>query len=141
MSSLAKQCAHLYTLSVLALVLLPPFKDATPTTRRAISALRNSLAISAAVLFARLPLYYHVPWSAGLTYILSLTGWYGASRVLDLFFISGRTTIPRRVKRKLREVDDTDSEAEAPDEAARAEAGAEVSNGKGSLVYKAALCD
>lgn len=104
-------------LLVFALVLLPPFQDISPSARKAVAVVRNLLAITAAILFARLPLRYHVPWSAGLTYILSLTGWYGASRVIDLFYISGRHTIPRRVKRNLREIDDTDSEAEAPEDA------------------------
>lgn len=103
-------------LSDFALVLLPPFQNVSPRTRQAIAIFRNLLAITATILFARLPLRYHVPWSAGLTYILSLTGWYGATRVLDLFYISGRQTIPRRVKRNLREIDDTDSEAEAPED-------------------------
>jgi len=99
---------------VLALALLPPFSHVKPSTRQAISVFLSLLAIIASILFARLPLRYHVPWSAGLTYILSLTGWYGASRVIDLFFISGRKVIPRRVKRKLQHLDDTDSETEGP---------------------------
>lgn len=124
---------HLSIPLVLALVLLPPCNDASPQTRKAISVVRNTLAITASILFARLPLCYHVPWSAGLTYILSLTGWYGASRVIDLFFISGRHTIPRRVKRKLREVDDTDteSEAEAPEPPAALRESPERLNGTG----------
>lgn len=117
--------------AVCALVLLPPFHDVSPQKRQAISALRNCLAITAAILFARLPLCYHVPWSAGLTYILSLTGWYGASRVIDLFYISGRKTIPRRVKRNLREVDDTDSEAEAPEPIQEETAAESKPNGHG----------
>lgn len=76
--------------------------------------MRSTLALLAAALFARLSVHYHVPWSIGLTYILNLTGWYGATRVLDIFFISpyrGRG-IPRRVKRKLKRLEDSDTEYE-----------------------------
>lgn len=96
--------------SVFALVLLPPFNHVSPQTRRFIAILRVGLALLATILFARLPLKYHVPWSCGLTYILNLTGWYGCTRVIDIFFITGRHRIPRRVKRKLKFIEDSDTE-------------------------------
>ena len=99
--------------AVFALVLLPPFNHLkSPLARSAIRIARTGLAVTATVLFARLPLRYYVPWSCGLTYILSLTGWYGASRVVDVFFITSRNRIPRRVRRKLKTLDDPDSEVE-----------------------------
>ena len=104
---------HLARTSVFALVLLPPFNHLkSPLARSAIRIARTGLAVTATVLFARLPLRFYVPWSCGLTYILSLTGWYGASRVVDVFFITSRNRIPRRVRRKLRTLDDPDSEVE-----------------------------
>lgn len=95
---------------VFALVLLPPFNHVSPQTRRFIGIIRVALALLATVLFARLPLKYHVPWSCGLTYILNLTGWYGCTRVIDIFFITGRHRIPRRVKRKLKFIEDSDTD-------------------------------
>lgn len=103
--------------TVFALTLLPPFNHVPSSTRFLIAVVRNVLAIVATILFARLPLCYYVSWSCGLTYILSLTGWYGASRVVDVFFITARSRIPRRVRRKLKPLDDPDSEAEATEPA------------------------
>lgn len=85
-----------------ALTLLPPFVHASKPTKRLITLIRSLLAVAAAGLFARLPLKYHVDHSAGLTYILALIGWYGATRVLDVFFITDH--VPRRVQRKLKPV-------------------------------------
>ena len=89
----------------LALLLLPPFspsRQPTPsnTLRPVIAPTRNALALIAAVLFFRLPLAYHVPFSVGLTYQLALVGVYGGCRVVDVFFISPYlfNHIPRRVK-------------------------------------------
>lgn len=104
---------------VLGLTLLPPFNHVAPRTRRYIGYARTSLALTAAILFARLPLCYHIPWSCGLTYILNLVGWYGCTRIIDIFFITGRHRIPRRVRRKLRPVDDTDSDGETVEVAKR----------------------
>jgi len=58
------------------------------------------LALISGILFFRLPLAYHVPFSVGLTYQLALVGLYGGCRVLDVFFISPYilSHIPRRVK-------------------------------------------
>ncbi|KAF3762996.1 hypothetical protein M406DRAFT_73655 [Cryphonectria parasitica EP155] len=82
----------------LALLLLPPPPPPALDTF-AIKALRNALALSAAWLFLRLPLAYHVPQSIGLTYQLGLVGLYGSARVVDVFFISPYLLghIPRRV--------------------------------------------
>ncbi len=82
----------------LALLLLPPFPRQSYNI--AISAVRSILALTAGVLFFRLPLAYHVPFSIGLTYQLALVGLYGGCRVLDAFFISPYlfNHIPRRVK-------------------------------------------
>ncbi|RYP73529.1 hypothetical protein DL771_003568 [Monosporascus sp. 5C6A] len=65
-----------------------------------VDTIRDILALTAGILFFRLPLVYHVPQSIGLTYQLSLVGLYGGCRVLDAFFISpyGFKHIPRRVK-------------------------------------------
>ncbi|XXG96007.1 hypothetical protein Hte_002284 [Hypoxylon texense] len=64
-----------------------------------VKTLRNALALTAGILFFRLPLAYHVPQSIGLTYQLGLVGLYGGCRVLDAFFISPYFFhhIPRRV--------------------------------------------
>lgn len=64
-----------------------------------VRAIRNILALTAGILFFRLPLAYHVPQSIGLTYQLGLVGLYGGCRVMDAFFISpyGFNHIPRRV--------------------------------------------
>ena len=82
----------------LAAVLLPPFPSYRYGTL--IGLLRNTLAVTSAFLFFRLPLRYHVPFSIGLTYQLALVGLYGGCRVLDAFFISLYLfdIIPRRVK-------------------------------------------
>lgn len=85
----------------LALLLLPPFPNASSEpTARVIPLLRNSLALLSGILFFRLPLKYHVPFSVGLTYQLALVGLYGGCRVLDAFFISPYLFghVPRRVK-------------------------------------------
>ena len=81
-----------------ALVLLPPFPNRP--NQPLILLLRSTLATIAGVLFFRLPLKYHVPFSVGLTYQLALVGLYGGCRVLDAFFISPYffKHIPRRVK-------------------------------------------
>ncbi|KAL8952096.1 MAG: hypothetical protein Q9222_001964 [Ikaeria aurantiellina] len=81
-----------------ALLLLPPFTE--QPVQRFISFLRAILAITSGLLFFRLPLTYHVPFSVGLTYQLALVGLYGGCRVLDAFFISPYLFhhIPRRVK-------------------------------------------
>ena len=81
----------------LTLALLPPI---TSNQWPFLTALvRNVLAISAFVLFLRLPLHYHVPFSVGLTYQLALVGIYGAARILDHFLISHYllNNVPRRV--------------------------------------------
>ncbi|KIW21639.1 hypothetical protein PV08_02219 [Exophiala spinifera] len=83
----------------LALLLLapspPPFVE-----RPLVKVLRNILALTAGILFFRLPLVYYVPQSIGLTYQLGLVGLYGGCRVLDAFFISPYLFdhIPRRVR-------------------------------------------
>lgn len=82
----------------LALLFLPPPPPPTVDTK-ALTFLRNAIALLAALLFFRLPLAYHVPQSIGLTYQLGLVGVYGGARVLDAFFISPYLFghIPRRV--------------------------------------------
>lgn len=79
------------------LLLAPPPPNVIDTL--AVKILRNCLAITAGILFFRLPLVYHVPQSIGLTYQLGLVGLYGGCRVLDAFFISPYLLkhIPRRV--------------------------------------------
>ena len=80
-----------------ALLLQPPIpSNPIPNLTATI---RNILALSAGILFLRLPLKYHVPFSVGLTYQLALVGIYGAARVVDIFFISRYwlNHIPRRV--------------------------------------------
>ncbi|KAI1777024.1 hypothetical protein F4818DRAFT_408859 [Hypoxylon cercidicola] len=64
-----------------------------------VKTIRNILALTAGILFFRLPLAYHVPQSIGLTYQLGLVGLYGGCRVMDVFFISPYCFhhIPRRV--------------------------------------------
>lgn len=83
----------------IALLFLPP---APPQAVDSITVklLRNALALSAGVLFYRLPLAYYIPQSIGLNYQLSLVGLYGGCRVLDAFFISPLffDHIPRRVR-------------------------------------------
>ncbi|KAL8974943.1 MAG: hypothetical protein Q9197_000831 [Variospora fuerteventurae] len=81
-----------------ALILLPPFPN--QVNSHVISFLRSFLAVIAGILFFRLPLAYHVPFSVGLTYQLALVGIYGGCRCLDAFFISPYLFhhIPRRVK-------------------------------------------
>lgn len=83
----------------LALLFLPPPPPSAIDTT-SVHVLRNVLAISAAFLFLRLPLAYHVPQSIGLTYQLGLVGLYGGLRVLDAFYVSyyfwGH--VPRRVR-------------------------------------------
>ncbi|KAI4120321.1 MAG: hypothetical protein LQ338_007095 [Usnochroma carphineum] len=82
----------------LALILLPPFPKSP--LQPLIPIFRSLLALTAGILFFRLPLTYHVPFSVGLTYQLALVGLYGGCRVLDAFFISPYFFhhIPRRVK-------------------------------------------
>ena len=85
----------------LALLFLPPFPNtSSEPTARIIPLLRNSFALLSGLLFFRLPLKYHVPFSIGLTYQLALVGLYGGCRVLDAFFVSPYLFhhIPRRVK-------------------------------------------
>ncbi|KAF2164324.1 hypothetical protein M409DRAFT_25203 [Zasmidium cellare ATCC 36951] len=83
----------------IALLLLPPPPPSSIASPQVVL-LRNILAASAAFLFLRLPLAYHVPQSIGLTYQLGLVGLYGGLRVLDAFFVSlylwGH--VPRRVR-------------------------------------------
>ena len=87
-----------------ALLLLPPLQlDSSKQSTGIyilIPLLRNALALISCILFFRLPLRYHVPFSIGLTYQLALVGLYGGCRVLDAFFISPYLSghIPRRVK-------------------------------------------
>lgn len=89
----------------IALLILPPFvhppsDGLARLFRTSIPLLRNILALISGILFFRLPLTYHVPFSVGLTYQLALVGLYGGCRVLDAFFISPYlfNHIPRRVK-------------------------------------------
>lgn len=81
----------------IATILLPPFP--AQHHERLIAVLRNTLAAISGLLFFRLPLRYHVPFSVGLTYQLALVGIYGGCRVLDAFFTSPYlfNHIPRRV--------------------------------------------
>lgn len=80
----------------IALLFLPPIDGENAAL---ITIMRNALALLAGILFFRLPLAYHVPFSVGLTYQLALVGLYGGCRVLDAFFISPNLLhhIPRRV--------------------------------------------
>lgn len=82
----------------LALLLLPPLSSKTFSRpiRRAASAVRTVLALVSIYTFAALPFKYFYPGSAILTYQLGLVGLYGASRVLDIFFLS-YPRIPRRI--------------------------------------------
>uniref|UniRef100_V5GP08 Wax synthase domain-containing protein n=2 Tax=Kalmanozyma brasiliensis (strain GHG001) TaxID=1365824 RepID=V5GP08_KALBG len=82
----------------MALFLLPPLssKSFSVTIRRAASAARTVLAAISVYTFASLPFKYYYPGSAVLTYQLGLVGFYGASRVLDVFFLS-YPRIPRRI--------------------------------------------
>lgn len=84
----------------LALLLLPPFPTTSRVSTTVIPILRSLLALISGILFFRLPLAYHVPFSIGLTYQLALVGLYGGCRVLDAFFLSPYLFghIPRRVK-------------------------------------------
>lgn len=93
----------------LALVLLPPFFGINQNLKKALPSIRIVLALTASALFAGLPLRYRVDHSAGLTYILALIGWYGATRIIDTFFLTDH--IPRRVQRKLKLVPDVDHAA------------------------------
>ncbi len=74
----------------LALFLLPPLssKSFSLPIRRAASAVRTLLAAVSLYTFASLPFKYYYPAAPVLTYQLGLVGWYGASRVLDIFFLS-----------------------------------------------------
>ncbi|KAI1380254.1 hypothetical protein F4677DRAFT_254514 [Hypoxylon crocopeplum] len=83
----------------LALLLLAPPPPPVIDSMYA-KTIRNVLALTAGILFFRLPLAYHVPQSIGLTYQLGLVGLYGGCRVVDAFFISPYCFkhIPRRVK-------------------------------------------
>ena len=80
-----------------ALTLLPPIPSNPYTSLTSVA--RNALAASSLLLFLRLPLRYHVPFSVGLTYQLALVGLYGAARILDHFLISAYWLhhVPRRV--------------------------------------------
>lgn len=82
----------------LALFLLPPLSSKTfsTTIRRATSAFRTVLALISIYTFTSLPFKYYYPGSAVLTYQLGLVGLYGASRVLDVFFLS-YPRIPKRI--------------------------------------------
>ncbi|KAN0063417.1 hypothetical protein ACQY0O_004583 [Thecaphora frezii] len=80
-----------------ALFLLPPLpSNVPPTLRGLLTVLKFSLAAVSFYTFAVLPLHYHYPGSAILTYQLGLVGWYGAGRVLDVFFLSW-PRVPRRI--------------------------------------------
>lgn len=83
----------------IALLLLAPVQSPSGESK-AVTSLRNFLALLSALLFIRLPLAYHVPSSIGLNYQLGLVGLYGGARVLDAFFVSlylfGH--VPRRVR-------------------------------------------
>lgn len=85
-----------YYIALLFLAPPPP----TIIESHAAKALRVILALTAGVLFFRLPLAYHVPQSIGLTYQLGLVGLYGGCRAIDAFFISPVLFghIPRRVR-------------------------------------------
>ncbi|KAI1442226.1 hypothetical protein F5Y02DRAFT_397163 [Annulohypoxylon stygium] len=86
------------TYYVALLLLAPPPPPAIDSVY--VKTLRNILALTAGILFFRLPLAYHVPQSIGLTYQLGLVGLYGGCRVMDAFFISPYffKHVPRRVK-------------------------------------------
>ncbi|KAI1387356.1 uncharacterized protein F4822DRAFT_406198 [Hypoxylon trugodes] len=79
------------------LLLAPPPPPAIDSIY--VVSIRNILALTAGILFFRLPLAYHIPQSIGLTYQLGLVGLYGGCRVIDAFFISPYCFkhIPRRV--------------------------------------------
>lgn len=82
----------------LALFLLPPLSSKTfsSSTRRFASIVRTLLAAVSIYTFTSLPFKYYYPGSAVLTYQLGLVGLYGASRVLDVFFLS-YPRIPKRI--------------------------------------------
>lgn len=82
----------------IALFLLPPLSSKTFSRplRQAASLARTLLAAVSLYTFASLPFKYYYPGSAVLTYQLGLVGFYGASRVLDIFFLS-YPRIPRRI--------------------------------------------
>ncbi|PWY99055.1 hypothetical protein BCV70DRAFT_163364 [Testicularia cyperi] len=81
----------------LALFLLPPLsKTVSKPLRRLASLSRVVLACISTYTFAVLPFKYYYPGSAVLTYQLGLVGWYGASRVIDVFFLS-YPRVPRRI--------------------------------------------
>ncbi|SJX61822.1 uncharacterized protein SRS1_12806 [Sporisorium reilianum f. sp. reilianum] len=82
----------------IALFLLPPLSSRTfsRSIRRAVSVARTALAVVSLYTFAALPFKYYYPGSAILTYQLGLVGFYGASRVLDIFFLS-YPRIPKRI--------------------------------------------
>ncbi|SPO23236.1 uncharacterized protein UTRI_01914 [Ustilago trichophora] len=82
----------------IALFLLPPLssKSFSRSVRRIASVVRTVLAAVSVYTFASLPFKYFYPGSAVLTYQLGLVGFYGASRVLDVFFLS-YPRIPRRI--------------------------------------------
>lgn len=84
----------------LALLLLPPSPRSSSRLSTLVPIIRSFLAIISGILFFRLPLAYHVPFSIGLTYQLALVGLYGGSRVLDAFFLSPYLFghVPRRVR-------------------------------------------
>lgn len=116
MSSYPEEAAHLFVPSpsarplhvlaaavppltyYVALFLLPPLPSKTfsCSVRRAASVVRTMLAAISVYTFASLPFKYFYPGSAVLTYQLGLVGFYGASRVLDIFFLS-YPRIPRRI--------------------------------------------
>ncbi|KAJ9478183.1 MBOAT_2 domain-containing protein [Pseudozyma hubeiensis] len=82
----------------LALYLLPPLssKSFSRSIRSIASVTRTVLAAVSLYTFASLPFKYYYPGSAVLTYQLGLVGFYGASRVLDIFFLS-YPRIPHRI--------------------------------------------
>ncbi|SNX83147.1 uncharacterized protein MEPE_01853 [Melanopsichium pennsylvanicum] len=82
----------------LALYLLPPLSSKTFSCsfRRITSLIQTIFAAVSVYTFASLPFKYYYPGSAVLTYQLGLVGFYGASRVLDIFFLS-YPRIPRRI--------------------------------------------
>ncbi|EPQ26622.1 uncharacterized protein PFL1_05943 [Pseudozyma flocculosa PF-1] len=80
-----------------ALFLLPPLpKTVARPLRRLATLVRFGLAALSAYTFAVLPLRYYYPGSAVLTYQLGLVGWYGAGRVIDVFFLS-YPRVPSRI--------------------------------------------
>ena len=98
-----------------ALILLPPISTDSHALKVVFNIARNVLGLSAAILFFRLPLIYHVSQSIGITYQLALVGMYGGCRVVDTFFITPYLFghIPRRVRYKHADRVETPNIAEA----------------------------